>query len=63
MGGKQPTGSDIRLWTARVKAEQEKGTPVEDIHAVLTQMIEAWLAVQYGSSAGSTIKSNDGKLI
>ncbi len=59
MGGKQPTGSDIRLWTARVKAEQEKGTPVEDIHAVLTQMIEAWQAVQYGCSAGSAIRSNE----
>jgi hypothetical protein len=50
MGDKRPTDAEIRLWIARVKAEHNKGTPLQETNLVLAQMIASWEAVEDGAA-------------
>lgn len=43
---KRPSEAVVRLWAARVKVEQARGTSLQETHVILTEMIARWEAVE-----------------
>lgn len=46
MPNQRPSEAEVKLWVARVKAENRKGNSLEDTSTIVHQMIDAWKAVR-----------------